>query len=120
MLPRIDGRNVRLAAEQRDQDPVDVPAAHPLTTVAEQELRRLPGLRVHQQRLGGADPLPGGDRLADRAVDRLGEREPGLVSRHVQQADGVLRERSLVHRAGGVLALPAEAADAQAGQLIHP
>src|SRR3712207_8907750 len=34
---RVGGRDVRLAAEQRDQHPVDIPPAHPLASITRSE-----------------------------------------------------------------------------------
>ena len=74
---------------------------------------------VGERRLGGPGGLPGVDGLAEDRVDRFGERGAGLVGGHVAQTDGITGQDI-----GGVagdrsaVVLPADAADAQPGDLV--
>ena len=78
-------RDAGLAAQQRDQHPVDVVRAELRAAEAEQHVDQLAGLAVGELRVRGPGLLPRVDRVADERVDRLGERGRGLVGRHVEQ-----------------------------------
>jgi hypothetical protein len=57
--------------------------------------------------------------LAQQRVDRFGERGPGLVDGHVEQADGIFGE-DVAGVAGDrcAVVLPTDAADPQPGDVV--
>jgi hypothetical protein len=115
----VGGGHAGLAAQHRDDGLVDVVLGDAAGTVGEQEVHVLAGLAVQHGRLAGPHGLPCLDRLAEQRVDGLGERGAGLMRRHVQQADGVAREHFAgIARDGHAVVLPADAADAQPGDLV--
>ena len=115
----VGGRDAGLAAQRGDDRAVDVVLRDRLRAHGEQQVDLLAGLAVKPGGLRGAHRLPGVDGLAEQRVDRLGERGPGLVDRHVEQADGIVGQD-----VGGVagdrdaVALPADGPDPQAGDLV--
>jgi hypothetical protein len=112
-------RDTGLVAERRDDRVVDVGGAHSAGPEGECEVDTLAGLAVEHPGLLGADGLPGFDGFSQQWVDGFGEGCAGLLSGHVEQADGVTGEDF-----GGVsgdrhsVVLPADAAHAQAGDLV--
>ncbi|UZG60300.1 hypothetical protein [Rhodococcus opacus] len=91
----------------------------PAGAEGEQQVDSLAGAAVVKLRLGGAHRVPGVEGLAEDRVDRLGERGAGLVRGDIEQADRVTRQDPIgVAGDGGVVVLPADAADPQAGDLV--
>jgi hypothetical protein len=77
------------------------------------------GAAVGELRLGGAQGLPGIECLAEDRVDRLREGGPGLVGRHVQQADRVAgQDLPGVPGDSGAVVLPPDAAHPQPRDLV--
>ena len=77
------------------------------------------GLAVQVFGLLGAQQLPGLDGLTDKGIDRLGERRAGLVDGNVEKTDSLCREDVLGVGGDGVsVLLPADATDAQPGDLV--
>ena len=79
---------------------------------------RSPVLRSGRVGWSGRSACQACDGLAARWVDGLGEGGAGLVHRDVEQADSILDEDSWSRRRGDAFLLPADAADAQPGDLV--
>jgi hypothetical protein len=88
----VGGRDTGLAAERRNDRPVDVVLRDGLGAEGEQQVDQFVGLAVQPLGLAGSQSLPCLDGLAHDRVDGLGERGAGLVNGHVQQADDVVDE----------------------------
>lgn len=115
----VDGRYACFAAEYGDDAAVDVAAGDGACAVGEEEVDLFSGAFVGAFGLAGAECLPGVDGLSEQWVDRLRERRAGLVSGHVQEADGVPGEDLRGARGDGIpVVLPADASQAQARDLV--
>ena len=115
----VSGGDSGLRAEHRDDGVVDVLLGDAAGPEREQEVGLLGGLAVEHLRLGRADLLPGLDGLAHQRVDGFGERAAGLVGGDVEQADGIAGQDMVVVAAdAGAVVLPADAAEAEAGDLV--
>ena len=85
----------------------------------EQQVDVFAGLAVKAFGLLRAQQLPGFDGLTDTGIDGLGEGGAGLVDGDVEQADSVRREDFFGVSGDRVaVLLPADATDAQAGDLV--
>ena len=117
--PHVAGGDAGLGAQCGNDRAVDVAAGNRLAADGEEHVDVFAGFAVDRGQLCGSRGLPGLDGLPEQRIDGFGERGPGLVHGHVDQADGV-GDRHVAGVGGDrcAVVLPAHAADPQPGQFV--
>src|SRR5579859_2952671 len=108
-----------LAAEQRNENIIEVGLADYREAIEEEEVNHLPRLWICKFNSFWPDFLPRGYRLSDNRVNRLSECSRSLVNGYVEHTNRAAGQHRRVPWNRHILFLPTDATEAQSHDFIH-